>query len=42
MLFGKKKIEDYKDGYSITAAPLIVKDMIVTGVSGGEFGIVKS
>ncbi len=36
----KEKIEDYKDGYSITAAPLIVKDMIVTGVSGGEFGIV--
>lgn len=36
----KQKIEEYKDGYSITAAPLIVKDMVVTGVSGGEFGIV--
>jgi len=36
----KKKIENYKDGYSITAAPIIVKDMVITGVAGGEFGIV--
>ena len=36
----KQKIADYKDGYSITAAPLIVKDKIITGVAGGEFGIV--
>ena len=36
----KKKIGDYKEGYSITAAPLIVKDMVITGVAGGEFGIV--
>jgi alcohol dehydrogenase (cytochrome c) len=28
-----------EDGYSITGAPLIVGDMVVTGVSGGEFGI---
>lgn len=26
-------------GYSITAAPLIVKDMVIIGVAGGEFGI---
>ena len=36
----KETIGDYKDGYSITAAPLIVKDLVVTGVAGGEFGIV--
>lgn len=36
----KKKVANYKDGYSITAAPLVVKDMIITGVAGGEFGIV--
>lgn len=36
----RKTIGDYKDGYSITAAPLIVKDLVVTGVAGGEFGIV--
>ena len=36
----KKKVEDYKAGYSITAAPIVVKGNIITGVSGGEFGIV--
>ena len=36
----KKKIADYKAGYSISAAPLMVKGMVLTGVSGGEFGIV--
>ena len=38
----KQKIEEYKDGYSITSAPLIVKDKVITGVSGGEFGIESS
>jgi len=36
----KEKIEDYKAGYSFTAAPQIVKGMVITGNSGGEFGIV--
>lgn len=36
----KKKVEDYKAGYSITAAPLVAKGKVITGVSGGEFGIV--
>ena len=26
-------------GYSITAAPLVVKDLVITGVAGGEYGI---
>lgn len=26
-------------GYSITAAPLVVKDMVLTGIAGGEYGI---
>ena len=30
---------DYRSGYSKTAAPLIVKDQVVTGIAGGEFGI---
>jgi alcohol dehydrogenase (cytochrome c) len=34
-----KKLAAPEDGYSITGAPLAVRDMIVTGVSGGEFGI---
>ena len=40
-----KAIDDFKAGYSNTAAPLIVPTkangtLIVTGVSGGEFGVV--
>lgn len=35
-----KKIADYKEGYSYTAAPLIVGGLVITGNSGGEFGIV--
>ena len=30
---------DWRQGYSITGAPLVVKDMVLTGVAGGEFGI---
>jgi alcohol dehydrogenase (cytochrome c) len=26
-------------GFSITSAPLIVKDMVITGVGGGEYGV---
>ena len=36
----KEKVDDYKAGYSMTAAPIIVKGMVITGVSGGEFGVV--
>lgn len=36
----RKTVGDYKAGYSLTAAPLIVKGKVITGVSGGEFGIV--
>ncbi|TNC52320.1 PQQ-dependent dehydrogenase, methanol/ethanol family [Rubellimicrobium rubrum] len=35
-----KEIADYKAGYSYTAAPLIVNGLVITGNSGGEFGIV--
>ena len=35
-----KKIADYKEGYCYTAAPLIVDGLVITGNSGGEFGIV--
>jgi len=36
----KKKLGDYKAGYSMTAAPMVIRGKIITGVSGGEFGIV--
>ena len=32
-------VVDWHQGYSITGAPLVVKDMVLTGVAGGEFGI---
>ncbi len=32
-------VANYKGGYSITVAPLAVKDKIVVGVSGGEYGV---
>jgi len=31
-------LEDYKKGYSATAAPIIVKNMVVTGMAGAEYG----
>lgn len=30
---------DYKKGYSYTVAPLVVKNLVIIGVSGGEYGI---
>jgi len=33
------EVASYESGYSKTAAPLIVKDKVVTGIAGGEFGI---
>ncbi|PWR02625.1 PQQ-dependent dehydrogenase, methanol/ethanol family [Meridianimarinicoccus roseus] len=36
----RDKIADYKAGYSYTAAPLVVGGLVITGNSGGEFGIV--
>jgi len=36
----KEKIDDYSAGYSNTAAPLIADGLLLTGVSGGEFGVV--
>jgi alcohol dehydrogenase (cytochrome c) len=33
------QVADHKSGYTITGAPLAVKNMIVTGVGGGEYGI---
>jgi alcohol dehydrogenase (cytochrome c) len=32
-------IADYKVGYSITGAPLVLKNLVITGVAGGEYGI---
>jgi alcohol dehydrogenase (cytochrome c) len=30
---------DYRKGYSYTVAPLVIKNLVIIGVSGGEYGI---
>jgi alcohol dehydrogenase (cytochrome c) len=32
------KIDEFKKGYSSTVAPLVVKDKIIVGIAGAEFG----
>ena len=32
-------LEEYKNGYAATIAPLIVKNKVIVGVAGGEFGV---
>jgi alcohol dehydrogenase (cytochrome c) len=32
-------MEEYKNGYAATIAPIVVKDKVIVGVAGGEFGI---
>ena len=38
-LVWKTKVYDYKQGYSVMHAPLVVKDKVIIGVAGGEYGI---
>ena len=33
------RVADSKGGYSVTHAPLVVKDKVIVGVGGGEYGI---
>ncbi|GAN76593.1 PQQ-dependent dehydrogenase, methanol/ethanol family [Acidisphaera rubrifaciens] len=33
------KVEDWKTGYYMTMAPLIVKGKVLVGIAGGEFGV---
>lgn len=35
----KQQAGDYKQGYSMTAAPLVAAGVVITGVSGGDYGI---
>jgi alcohol dehydrogenase (cytochrome c) len=32
-------MEEYKNGYASTLAPIVVKDKVIVGVAGGEYGI---
>ena len=33
------KVADPRDGYTITVAPLVVRNLVIVGIAGGEFGI---
>ncbi len=35
----KVKQGDHKNGQTITSAPLVIKNKVITGISGGEFGV---
>ncbi len=35
----KVKQGDYRQGMTITSAPLVIKDKVISGISGGEFGV---
>lgn len=35
----EKEVGSYQDGFSLTAAPLIVDDLAIVGVAGGEYGV---
>ncbi len=34
----KTTVEDYKQGYSITVAPVVANGVLLSGISGGEYG----
>lgn len=34
----KQKVADWEDGFSITVAPLVANGVLITGMSGAEFG----
>jgi alcohol dehydrogenase (cytochrome c) len=35
----KQKVAEWRDGYSMTVAPLVANGVLITGISGAEFGI---
>jgi len=38
-LLWSAKQGDYKQGQTLTNAPLVIKDKVISGISGGEFGV---
>ena len=32
-------VQDYKKGHAITSPPVVYKNMVVTGIAGGEYGV---
>lgn len=38
-LLWESNVADYRKGFSLTVAPLVVKDKVIVGISGAEFGV---
>jgi alcohol dehydrogenase (cytochrome c) len=38
-LLWEQMMEDWREGYTATVAPLFVKDKVIVGISGGEYGV---
>lgn len=34
----RSKLQDYKEGYAATGAPLVANGVLISGISGGEYG----
>lgn len=34
----RAKLQDYKEGYAATGAPLVANGVLISGISGGEYG----
>ncbi len=39
LMLWDRRVADYRESYSLTLAPLIIKDKVIIGISGGEYGI---
>lgn len=39
LMLWDRVVEDYRASYSLTVAPLVVKDKVLVGIAGGEYGI---
>ena len=39
LMLWDRMVADYRESYSMTIAPLIVKDKVIVGIAGGEYGI---
>ena len=35
----EKKIDEWRNAYASTGAPLVVKNMVITGIAGAEYGV---
>lgn len=34
-----REVDDYRDSYSLTVAPMVIRDMVIVGIAGAEYGV---